>query len=123
MIEIAVEMQIGEKRTLLTSQLAQTIKQLNADQQKDELAYADELAAREYERSVTSRQNANELAMNTMMTKGDSRSIPMTNESLLNMFLLFSTIQTLLNTTSTFSIIQITMNANIKALMRPTAPD
>ena len=57
------EAQIGEKRTLLNTQLSQTLKQLSADQQSDEQAYADELAAREYERSAASRQNANELAM------------------------------------------------------------
>lgn len=57
------EMQIGEKRTLLNKQLSDTLNQLNASQQSDELAYADELAAREYERGVTSRQNASQLAM------------------------------------------------------------
>ncbi len=57
------EMQIGEKRTLLGKQLSDTISQLNVSQRSDELAYADELAAREYERSAASRQNANELAM------------------------------------------------------------
>ena len=61
--QTAHEMQIGEKRTLLGKQLSDTISQLNASQQSDEQAYADELAAREYERSVASRQNANELAM------------------------------------------------------------
>lgn len=57
------EAQIGEKRTLLTRQLSDTISQLNASQQSDELAYADELAAREYDRGVASRQEANELVM------------------------------------------------------------
>ena len=61
--QTAHEMQIGEKRTLLGKQLSDTISQLNASQQSDERAYADELAAREYERSAASRQNANELAM------------------------------------------------------------
>ena len=61
--QTAHEMQIGEKRTLLGKQLSDTISQLNASQQSDEQAYADELAAREYERSAASRQNANELAM------------------------------------------------------------
>ncbi len=61
--QTAHEMQIGEKRTLLGKQLSDTISQLNASQQSDEQAYADDLAAREYERSVASRQNASELAM------------------------------------------------------------
>lgn len=61
--QTAHEAQIGEKRTLLGKQLADTLSQLNASQQSDELAYADELAAREYERGATSRRNANELAM------------------------------------------------------------
>ena len=57
------ETQIGEKRTLLSAQLSQTLRQLDADQQSDVLAYADELAAREYERSVNSLNTANQLAM------------------------------------------------------------
>ena len=57
------EAQIGEKRTLLNTQLSQTLKQLDADQQSDEQAYADELSAREYERSVNSMNTANQLAM------------------------------------------------------------
>ena len=61
--QTAHEAQIGEKRTLLTKQLSDTLSQLSASQQSDELAYADELAAREYDRGVTSRKNANELAM------------------------------------------------------------
>ena len=61
--QTAHEAQIGEKRTLLTRQLSDTLSQLNASQQSDELAYADELSAREYERGATSRQNASELAM------------------------------------------------------------
>lgn len=61
--QTAHERQIGEKRTLLTKQLSDTLSQLNASQRSDELAYADELAAREYDRNASSRQNANELAM------------------------------------------------------------
>ena len=57
------EAQIGEKRTLLNTQLSQTLKQLSADQQSDELAYADELSAREYDRRVNSQNTANQLAM------------------------------------------------------------
>jgi len=57
------EAQIGEKRTQLSTQLAQTLKQLNADQQKDELAYADELTQREYQRAADSRKDYRQLAV------------------------------------------------------------
>jgi len=57
------EAQIGEKRTLLNNQLSQTLRQLSADQQSDEQAYADELSAREYDRRVNSQNAANQLAM------------------------------------------------------------
>lgn len=57
------ETEIGEKRTLLSTQLSQTLRQLDSDQQSEELAYADELAAREYERRVASQNTANQLAM------------------------------------------------------------
>lgn len=57
------EAQIGEKRTLLGKQLSDTLSQLSASQRSDELAYADELAAREYDRGVNSANTANQLAM------------------------------------------------------------
>lgn len=57
------EADIGQQRTQLSTQLSQTLKQLDADQQKDELAYMDELTAREYDRSVSSRNTYNQLAM------------------------------------------------------------
>lgn len=57
------EAQIGEKRTDLSRQLSQTLSQLNASQKSDELAYADELSAREYERSVNSQNTYRDLAM------------------------------------------------------------
>lgn len=57
------EQEIGEQRTLLSTRLSQTLQQLEADRQSDELAYADELAAREYERGVSSLNTANQLAM------------------------------------------------------------
>lgn len=57
------EIQIGEKRTLLGKQLSDTLSQLSASQRSDELAYADELAAREYDRGVNSANTANQLAM------------------------------------------------------------
>jgi len=57
------EAEIGEKRTLLNTQLSQTLRQLDADQRSDEMAYADELTAREYERGVNSMNTANQLAM------------------------------------------------------------
>ena len=57
------EAQIGEKRTALSRQLSQTLAQLDENQRSDERAYADELAAREYDRSVESRNAYNQLAM------------------------------------------------------------
>ena len=57
------EKQIGEKRTELSRQLSQTIKQLDMDQRSDELAYADELAAREYDRSMNSQKAYRDLTM------------------------------------------------------------
>lgn len=57
------EAEIGEKRTLLSTQLSNTLRQLNAGQQSDELAYADQLSDREYERSTASRAAADQLAI------------------------------------------------------------
>lgn len=57
------EADIGQKRTLLSDQLSQTLKQLDADRQSDTLAYADELTAREYDRAAESRSAYNQLAM------------------------------------------------------------
>jgi len=57
------EQQIGQKRTQLSSQLSQTIRQLNENQKNDELDYADELTAREYDRAVQSGGALHDLAM------------------------------------------------------------
>ncbi len=57
------ETEISEKRTERSMQLSQTLKQLDSDQQSAELAYADELAAREYDRSVNSQNTYRDLAM------------------------------------------------------------
>lgn len=57
------ESEIGEKRTLLSRQLSSLLSQYDADQQSDVLAYADELTAREHERTVASQATRNELAM------------------------------------------------------------
>lgn len=57
------ETEIGQQRTLLSAQLSRTLSQLNTDQRNDELAYADELAAREYERLTESQNAYNQLAM------------------------------------------------------------
>ena len=57
------EKEIGQRRTTLSTQLSQTLKQLDSDQQKDELAYADELAAREYDLAADSRNTYNQLMM------------------------------------------------------------
>ena len=57
------ETEIGEKRTLLSQQLATQLSQLDTDQRNDVLAYADELSAREYDRTVASQNTQNELAL------------------------------------------------------------
>lgn len=57
------EADIGQQRTLLSSQLSRTLDQLNTDQRNDELAYADELAAREHERLMENQNAYTQLAM------------------------------------------------------------
>ena len=54
---------IQEQRTQLSQQLGQLLKQYDADQRSDELAYLDELEAREYDRVTASVNTQNELAM------------------------------------------------------------
>ena len=54
---------IGEKRALLNQQLNATLAQLDAARQSDELAYMDELEAREYDRLMNDTQYRNQLAM------------------------------------------------------------
>jgi len=54
---------VGEKRTLLSSQLAAQLAEYDAQQRSDVLGYMDELEAREYERTVASTNAYNELAM------------------------------------------------------------
>jgi len=61
--QTAHEKDIAEKRTQLSSQLSGQLSQYDADQLNDQLAYQDELKAREYDRMVASRQNSNEIAM------------------------------------------------------------
>lgn len=57
------EAAINEQRTLASQQLAQQIAQYEAAQKADELAYLDELTAREYDRGVAAQGTANDLAM------------------------------------------------------------
>lgn len=57
------EADIGQQRTLLSAQLGRTINQLNTDQLHDELAYADELTAREHDRLVENQNAYTQLAM------------------------------------------------------------
>lgn len=57
------ESDIAQQRTLLSRQLADQLKQYDESQQSDALAYADELAAREYDRKTASVQSFNQLAM------------------------------------------------------------
>ena len=54
---------VEEERTRLSQQLGQLLKQYETDQTNDELAYADELEAREYDRAAASLNAQNELAM------------------------------------------------------------
>ena len=61
--QTAQEGDIGQQRTLLSQQLAQQLRQYDADQLNDVLAYMDTLEAREYERSTQSLNARNELAM------------------------------------------------------------
>ena len=57
------EKEIGEKRTQLSAQLSQTLSQLNVSQKNDELAYADELTAREHERTAQQSAAKRDLAL------------------------------------------------------------
>lgn len=54
---------INEQRTLAAQQLAQQLAQYDAAQKADELAYLDELTAREYDRGVAAQGTANDLAI------------------------------------------------------------
>lgn len=54
---------LAAERTQLSQQLSQLLKQYDTDQLNDELAYMDELAAREYDRVTASANTQNELAM------------------------------------------------------------
>ena len=57
------ESAIGEKRTLLSQQLAQTISSLNAAQKNDELSYTDELTKQERQREQESQSSFRQLAL------------------------------------------------------------
>ena len=57
------EAEVGEQRTLLSTQLATQLAGYDAQQRSDVLGYMDELEAREYERAVESANTYNELAM------------------------------------------------------------
>ena len=61
--QAAQEKDIGQQRTLLSRQLAQTVSSLNASQKNDELAYADELTRQERERAQENQNSFRELAM------------------------------------------------------------
>lgn len=54
---------IAHQRTQLRQQLNRQLSQYDADQRSETLAYADQLAQREYERARESRETANKLAM------------------------------------------------------------
>lgn len=57
------EDELAQKRTLLSTQLAQELSGYDVQQRSEEMSYLDELQAREYERTVQSQQTASELAM------------------------------------------------------------
>ena len=57
------EGQVEAERVRLSDQLGQLLKQYETDQLNDELAYVDELEAREYDRATASLNTQNELAM------------------------------------------------------------
>ena len=61
--QAAKESDISQKRTNLSNQLGQLLKQYDASQLSDTLSYADELAAREHDRHVESTNTYNQLAM------------------------------------------------------------
>lgn len=54
---------LNAQRTLAAQQLADQIARYDAAQKADELAYMDELAAREYDRSLAANATANDLAI------------------------------------------------------------
>jgi len=61
--QTAQESGIGEKRTLLSQQLARQLSQYDKSQQSDMLHYIDELEAREYDRATANSQRQSELEM------------------------------------------------------------
>lgn len=61
--QTAQENEISGQRALLARQFSQQLSQLNSDQRNDELAYIDELEAREYDRVAASRAERNRMAM------------------------------------------------------------
>ena len=61
--QTAAEDDIAQQRTQLNRQLGEQLSQYDADQQRDQLAYQDELEAREYDRAAASVNRQNELAM------------------------------------------------------------
>lgn len=61
--QAAQEKNIGDQRTLYAQQLASQLASYDAQQRADELAYMDELEAREYDRSFNNQQAQNALAL------------------------------------------------------------
>lgn len=61
--QTAQESDIGEKRTLLSQQLARQLSQYDKSQNSDMLHYIDELEAREYDRAAASGARRDELEM------------------------------------------------------------
>lgn len=61
--QAAQERNINQQRTLAAQQLAAQLASYDAQQKSDELAYMDELEAREYDRSFNNQQAQNQLTM------------------------------------------------------------
>lgn len=61
--QTAQESDIGEKRTLLSQQLARQLSQYDKSQSSDMLHYIDELEAREYDRAAANSARRNELEL------------------------------------------------------------
>lgn len=57
------EQDIGDQRSALSGQLSRQLSQLNESQRNDELAYADQLADREYTRTAENRKTQTDLSL------------------------------------------------------------
>ena len=102
--------------------IAENVKVANAPNSDHEIMVLkvlnDSMFSPRYPRAC---EYTNEPPKNTITMNGDTRSIAMITESLLKRLRDFCTFHTLLNTFSTFIIIQITIQKKRRAETRPTA--